>query len=121
LTPEVRQQLASMAAEARQLIYGKAGCPEWGTTFSAIEEDAGEVGHEIIRLIIEQSADTQVATMPAAALATEWGEVGRPAGTAERAVETESGVVKWQEPKAYLPKSRKEFFPSGESAGDGRR
>lgn len=121
LTPEVRQQLASLAAEARQLVYGEAGCPEWGTSFAAIEEDCGEVGHEIIRLMMEQSADKQVGAMPAAALTADSGEVAQPAGTKKRTIETESGFVEWQEPKGYLPKSRKDFFPSGESVGDGRR
>ena len=120
-TPEVRARLASMAAETRQLIYGEAGCPEWGTSFAAIEEDSGEVGHEFIRLLMEQSADEQVGAMPAEALIADSGEEAQPAGTRKRTIETESGFVEWQEPKAYLPKSRKAFFPSGQSAGDGRR
>ncbi|WP_347259306.1 hypothetical protein [Methylocaldum sp.] len=121
LTPEVRERLASLAAEARQLIYGEAACPEWGTSFAAIEEDCGEVGHEIIRLMMEQSADEQAEAMPAEALTTDWGEVAQPAGAEKRRIETESGSVEWQEPKGYLPKSRKAFFPSGQSAGDGGR
>lgn len=52
LTPEVRQRLADMAAEARQLVYGEAGCPEWGTLFAEIEDDAREVGFEFIRLLM---------------------------------------------------------------------
>lgn len=30
LTPQVRQRLAEIAAEARCLLYGEAGCPEGG-------------------------------------------------------------------------------------------
>ena len=46
LTPQVRQRLTDMAAEARHLVYGGAGCPEWGTLFAEIEDDAREVGQE---------------------------------------------------------------------------
>jgi len=38
-------------------------------------------------------------------------------GSEERTIETESGEVSWNEPKAYLPKSRKAFFPSVEGPG----
>jgi hypothetical protein len=112
LTPQVRQRLSEVASELRDLVYGEAGCPEWGTSFAEIEDDAKEVGHEIIRLVMEQSADQQAEHLPAAALTTEAGEPARLVGTQERTLETESGGVSWCEPKAYLPKSRKAFFPS---------
>src|SRR5437016_3879723 len=48
LSPEMRQRLAEVAAEARRLVYGEKGCPEWGTSFAEIESDAREVGHEFI-------------------------------------------------------------------------
>jgi hypothetical protein len=120
LTAEVRQRLAEVAAEARQLVYGEPGCPEWGTSFLEMESDAREVGHEFIRLLLEQTADRQAGTMPETALTTGTGEAAQRVGTDLREIETESGVVQWEEPKAYLPKSRKDFFPSGESAGTGR-
>ncbi len=56
LTPEVRQRLAEMVQEARHLVYGEAGCPQWGTLFAEIEDDAKEVGHEFIRLLMQQTA-----------------------------------------------------------------
>lgn len=119
LTPEMRQRLAEVAAEARELVYGKAGCPAWGTSFAEIESDAKEVGHEFIRLLMEQTADEQAGVMPASALTTDSGEQGEGVVRERRDLETESGPVSWAEPKAYLPKSRKAFFPSGESAGAG--
>ncbi len=119
LTPQVRQRLAEMVEEARRLVYGEAGCPRWGTLFAEIEDDAKEVGHEFIRLLMQQTAQEQSETLPNEALATASGEGAQSIGTEERTIETESGVVSWDEPKAYLPKSRKVFFPSVEGSGTG--
>ena len=119
LTPEMRQRLAEVAKEARRLVYGDKGCPEWGTSFAEIESDAREVGHEFIRLLMEQTTDGQAREVPQTALNTESGEVAQRTGSERRDLETESGTVTWSEPKAYLPKSRKAFFPSGQSAGPG--
>ncbi len=119
LTPQVRQRLADMAAEARELVYGEAGCPEWGTLFAEIEDDAREVGLEFIRLLMQQTATQQAETLPSEALNTESGETAQSIGTEERTITTESGEVNWNEPKAYLPKSRKAFFPSVEGPGTG--
>jgi len=119
LTPEVRQRLADMAAEARQLVYGEVGCPEWGTLFAEIEDDAKEVGHEFIRLLMQQTATEQAESLPPEALNTDSGETAQSIGTEERTIETESGEVNWNEPKAYLAKSRKAFFPSVEGLGTG--
>jgi len=115
----MRQRLAEVAQEARRLVYGDKGCPEWGTSFAEIESDAREVGHEFIRLLMEQTTDGQAGEMPQTALNTESGEVAQRTGSEERTLETESGTISWPEPKAYLPKSRKAFFPSGQSAGPG--
>jgi hypothetical protein len=119
LSSQVRQRLAELAAEARQLVYGEAGCPKWGTLFAEIEDDAKEVGHEFIRLLMQQAAEGQVKSLPKEALITDAGEVAQSIGTEERTIETESGEVSWNEPQAYLPKSRKAFFPSVEGFGTG--
>jgi len=119
LTPQVRERLAELASEARQLVYGEAGCPEWGTLFVEIEDDAKEVGHEIIRLLMQQAAEGQVETLPDEAMVTDTGEVAQSIGAEERTIETESGEVMWNEPKGYLRKSRKAFFPSVEGPGAG--
>lgn len=117
LTPEVRQRLAAVAAEARLLVYGAKGCPEWGTTFAEIEADAREVGHEFMRLLMAQANTRQAQEVPDRALQTDAGEVATPIGSEDRTLQTEAGDVSWKEPKAYLPKSRKAFFPSVAGSG----
>lgn len=119
LTPEVRQKLLGMATEARRLVYGEKGCPEWGTKFAEIEADAMELGHEFSRLLMAGVNAQQAAEVPDSAFATESGEVAMRIGSEERTLETEAGEVSWKEPKGYLPKSRKAFFPSVEGVGAG--
>jgi hypothetical protein len=120
MTPEIRQRLAEMAAEARRLVYGEKGCPEWGTKFVEIEADAFEVGQEFIRVLMAGVAAQQAEEMPVSALQAESGEVAAAIGSEERTLETTAGGVSWKEPKAYLPQSRKAFFPSVASVGPGR-
>jgi len=120
LTPEVRKRLAELAAEARKLVYGEEGCPSWGTSFAEIEADAKEVGHEFIRLVMEHTGSQQAGKLPNEVLITGSGEKAQHIGSRLREIETESGPVSWSEPEAYLPKSRKAFFPSDEGAGPGR-
>jgi hypothetical protein len=45
-------------------VYGQQGCPDWGTTFAEMEADAREVGHEFIRLLMEQAAGCSAAICP---------------------------------------------------------
>lgn len=120
LTPQLRQRLVELACEARGLVYGEAACPEWGTRFAEIEDDAKEVGHEFIRLLMEQASDAQARRVPEAALTNAAGERAVLIGSEHRTIESESGGVHWNEPKAYLSKSRKAFFPSEPSVGSGR-
>lgn len=98
-------------------MYGDQRCPEWGTSFAEIESDANELGHEYMRLLMEQTSDEQSRTMPIIALTAASGEVSDLIGTASRTIETVSGPVSWAEPKAYLPESRKAFFPSDPRIG----
>ncbi len=119
LTPQVRERLAELASEARQLVYGEAGCPEWETLFAEIEEDAKELGHEFIRLLMQQTTEEHAQSLPDGAFLADGPEVAQSIGTEERTIETESGKVMWNEPKGYLRKSRKAFFPSVEGSGAG--
>lgn len=117
LSPELRLQLEGMVRAAREFVYGEPGCPVWGTKFAEIESDAKEIGHEFIRLLMEQISVEQSRHTPDAFLNSESGEEAVLIGTETRTIETESGPVSWSEPKAYLPKSRKAFFPSESRSG----
>ena len=117
LTPEVRRRLVEVAAEARRLVSGEKGHPLWGTKFVEIENDAKEVGHEFIRLLMEQTSGSQAQDIPADALVTETGETALLIGQTGRTLASESGDIEWSEPKAHLPKSRRDLFPSDEGLG----
>lgn len=119
IDPAVQERLRQMASELRQALYGEAGCPVWGTKFAEIERDGMSVGLELARLLMEQSVDEQAGQMPAEPPAE--GEPLQAAGTRKARVETEAGAVQWDEPRGYLKKARRSFFPSAESAGDERR
>lgn len=114
--PNVQSRLREMAAEMRELLYGAAGCPEWGTKFREIETDGMSVGLELARLVMEQSVDEQSHQMPREAMAVDDDEVtaNKPKS---RKLETEAGPVTWEEPCGYQRKGRKAFFPSDPSAG----
>jgi hypothetical protein len=59
VAPEIQQRLRGMASELRQMVYGEAGCPEWGTLFQKIEDDGMSVGVELARLLMEQATAEQ--------------------------------------------------------------
>ena len=119
VSPEVAQRLVDLAREMRQLVYGGAGVPEWGTRFSQIESDGMAVGLELARLMMEQSVGDQAEQVPAEALDS-GGEVAALAGTDAMAQETPAGEVEWRHPRGDLKQSRRDFFPSGQSLGRGR-
>ncbi len=59
LTAEMRQRLAEVARKLGGWFTARRVAPEWGTSFAEIESDAREVGHEFIRLLMEQTTDGQ--------------------------------------------------------------
>ena len=118
LSERVKQRIAACQTEVREMLYGKAGCPVWGTRFAEIERTAMSVGEELSRQFMALAAEAQGGEMPAEALACE-GEQALPVGTETRSLVTEAGPVEYATPKAYLPKSRRAFFPSGDGPGDG--
>lgn len=120
IDPSVQKRLAEVAEELRGLIYGEAGCPEWGTKFAQIESEGMSIGRELSRLLMEQSVQKQAAQMPEEGLIVE-GDVVQPAGTDKRPLETEAGAIEWEEPLGYLKKARRSFSPSVESPGARRR
>lgn len=120
LGERVKQRIAACQAEVRDLLYGGAGCPVWGTSFAEIERIAMSVGEELSRQFMALAAEAQTREMPRDAWAC-GGEQALPVGTETRSLVTEAGPIEYQTPKAYLPKSRRAFFPSGDGAGDGDR
>ncbi len=118
LGERVKQRIAACQAEVRELLYGEAGCPVWGTSFAEIERIAMSVGEELSRQFMALAAEAQTREMPGDAWAC-GGEQALPVGTETRSLVTEAGPIEYQTPKAYLPQSRRAFFPSGDGAGDG--
>lgn len=120
LSERVKQRIAACQAEIREMLYGEAGCPVWGTHFAEIERTAMSVGEELSRQFMALAATAQTQEMPEEALECA-GEQAVPVGTAQRSLMTEAGPIEYETLEAYLPKSRRAFFPSGEGSGDGRR
>jgi hypothetical protein len=120
LSERIQQRIAQCEADVREMLYGAAGCPEWGTSFAEIERIGMSVAEELARRFMSASAGGQVGEMPPEALVCE-GEQAQRLGTTARSLETEAGRVEYQTVTAHLPKSRRAFFPSGEGAGDGDR
>lgn len=120
VSPEVAQRLAEVARELREVVYGEAGCPEWGTKFNDIEAQGMNIGLEVARLFMEQSVDQQAGiAVPPDGLES-GGETAQVLGIErESQLETSAGEIQWDQPKARLSKARRDFFPSGQSAGGG--
>lgn len=120
LSARVKQRIAACQAEVREMLYGEAGCPVWGTRFAEIERTAMSVGEELSRQFMALAAEAQSREMPEDALACR-GEQALPMGTETRSLVTEAGPIEYETPKAYLPQSRRAFFPSGDGTGIGDR
>jgi hypothetical protein len=120
LDPQVQEWLRKVAAEGRALLYGEAAFPVWGTKFAEIEQDGMSVGLELARLVMEQTVAEQAQHMPAAV-----GEVpadeAAPAGKEATTLETEAGVVEWNQPRSHWKRGRKAFFPPTPRTGVGGR
>ncbi len=120
LDPQIQEWLRKVAAEGRALLYGEAAYPEWGTKFSEIERDGMSVGLELARLLMEQGVAEQARHMPVTAGEAP-DEEAVPAGKEAAALETEAGAVAWEQPRRYLKRGRKAFFPPTPGAGIGDR
>lgn len=118
VAPEIQERLRGVASELRQMMYGEAGCPEWGTLFQEIEQEGMNVGLELARLLMEQTTADQAGQMPEGGLQALDDEVA-PAGSEHATLETLAGPIEWEQPCGYLKKGRKAFFPSQEGAGPG--
>lgn len=112
--------MAGVAYDLRTALYGPQGFPVWGTKFDELEQQGMQVGLEVARLFLEQSLASQAqAGMPPEALAAQEGETPQVIRKDFPAtLETPAGEVQWQQPQARLAHARRDFFPSGQSAGD---
>lgn len=119
LSEVVKAKVAEVDAAIREILYGEKGCPVWGTKFTEIEALAMSVGEELSRRMMAAAAGNQTAELLPDCLVCD-GEQAQLVGPQERSLETEAGAVRYSTPKAYLPKSRRAFFPSGEGSGAGR-
>ena len=119
LTPEVAGRVAQVARDLRTAIYGPEGFPVWGTKFDEIEQQGMQIGLEVARQFMEQSVACQAQVVPAEALAEQEGEVPQVIRKdSQSRLETPAGEIHWEQPQTRLTKARRDFFPSGPSAGD---
>ena len=119
LPPEIASKLAEVARELREHIYGEQACPEWGTRFTQIEDQGMQVGLELARMFMQQSVQRQAdGEIPPQAVDCD-GEQAVIDKTRHHktTLDTPAGEVEWKQPKTRLKKSRRDFFPSGQSAG----
>ena len=117
VSAELAAQLADAVRAARINIFGGNGVPAWGTKFSEIETKAMAAGMEFARQVMEQAVSEQSQVTPVELLDT-GGEIAKLVGKSDKKLGTGAGEVEWDEPKCYLNKSRRSFFPSGQSTGD---
>ena len=117
VSPEVADQLVDAVRQVRRLVFGGDGIPTWGTRFAKIEVEGMAVGLEFARLFMEQSVAEQVEHVPEEAYDS-GGETATRVGKVSKTLTTGAGDVEWDQPESNLKKSRRAFFPSGESFRD---
>jgi hypothetical protein len=116
---ELENLLHGVAKQLIHRVYGPEGMP-WGTKFTNLEELAVQLGQAISESMIDQALVRQAAAVPIEA--NTCGACGTPLepteGTEPRAVATQVGTARWEEPKRYCPRCRAAFFPPIPGAGD---
>jgi hypothetical protein len=116
---DLENYLKGVAKHFIERVYGAEGLP-WGTKFADLEEIAVQLGQAVSRNMIEQAVVRQVAAVPAEA---EWcsgcdGPITPIEHVEPRAVTTQVGTARWDEPKRSCPRCRAAFFPSVAEFGD---
>lgn len=116
---ELENLLQGVAKQLIHRVYGPDGMP-WGTKFADLEELAVQLGQAISENMIDQALVRQAAAVPVEANScSACGTPLEPTGGAEpRAVATQVGTARWEEPKRYCPKCRAAFFPSVPGVGN---
>jgi hypothetical protein len=116
---ELENLLQGVAKQLIHRVYGPDGMP-WGTKFADLEELAIQLGQAVSQSMIDQAVARQAAAVPVDAdSCSACGTPLDPAGgTESRAVATQVGTARWDEPKRYCPKCRAAFFPPVPGVGD---
>jgi hypothetical protein len=116
---ELENLLQGVAKQLIHRVYGPEGMP-WGTRFADLEELAVELGQAVSQSMIDQALARQSGAVPGDAdSCSACGTSLEPAGETEpRAVSTQVGTARWEEPKRYCPKCRAAFFPSVPGVGN---
>jgi hypothetical protein len=116
---ELENLLQGVAKQLIHRVYGPEGMP-WGTKFVDLEELAVQLGQAVSESMIDQALSRQAAAAPTEA--DSCGACGTPldpaGGTEPRAVATQVGTARWEEPKRDCPQCRAAFFPSIPGVGD---
>jgi hypothetical protein len=116
---ELENLLQGVAKQLIHRVYGPEGMP-WGTEFADLEELAVQLGHAVSDRMIDQALARQADGVPADAdSCRSCGSALDPAGGTEpRAVATQVGTARWEEPRRYCPRCRAAFFPPVPGPGD---
>lgn len=118
LPAEIAARLAEAARDLRLEVYGRKAFPEWGTKFREIEESGMQIGLELARVFMEQTVQEQSREVPDQHLKVDDDTAIKDGRTKDTVVETAAGDVLWEQPKTRLEDARRDFFPSGQGAGD---
>ena len=110
---ELENLLQGVAKQLIHRVYGPEGMP-WGTKFADLEELAVQLGQAVSQSMIDQALARQAAAVPVEADSV-WRRAATPldpaGGTEPRAVATQVGTARWDEPKRYCPTMSGRFFP----------
>lgn len=123
ISEKLRAQLASVAEQLRQELYGADGYPPLGKLFVDLEDEAVELGDALTCALMQQLLQAQ-----AKALRQEHADecrcsvCGQPARHRNepepRWLQARRGEVGWQEPTYHCDQCRQAFFPSVQNVGD---
>jgi hypothetical protein len=116
---ELENLLQGVAKQLIHRVYGPEGMP-WGTKFADLEELAVQLGQAVSQSMVDQALARQADAVPVGAdFCGGCGRVvDRVADVEPRAVATQVGTARWDEPKRHCPKCRAAFFPSVAGVGD---
>lgn len=116
---EMRTYVDGVAKKLADDVYGPQGLP-WGTRLSELEDMAvtfrEAISAKMMEIALSRQADSAAPPdyqdCPGCRRATQ------PREAEARTLDSDGGVIAWNEPEKYCPKCRRSFFPSVEEFGD---